>query len=409
MALWSILLLALPAMLLACVAWAIHRRHMTRWLAPYLREWARRRAPAPDDEIHLILCIADHFEPKADGADSAQGASRVLHWTQEYPRQLGRFRDSDGRPPRHTFFFPAEEYEPDYLDHLVDLCQSGFGEVELHLHHANDTEEGFRRKMADFRDLLAHRHGLLSRRRDTGEVVYAFIHGNWALCNSRPDGSLCGVDRELAILHETGCYADMTYPSAPDPTQPPILNRIYYAADVPGRSCSHEVGYFPGNAEPPRDSIMMIQGPLLLDWRKRKWGLLPRLENGCVQATQPPTIARLELWLKARVQVPGRPDWFFVKLHAHGAEEEAHSTLLGEPMTTFHEALAQRARDNPRFHYHYVTAREMYNLARAASAGFRGDVNEGRDYELVSNLTRPEQGAQDEPHAVSLSMRSVDA
>ena len=66
---------------------------------------------------------------------------------------------------------------------------------------------------------------------------------------------------------------------------------------------------------------MLIQGPLVLDWRQRRWGLIPRTENGCLQASQPPHIDRLDLWLKARVQVPTRPDWFFVKLHAHGAPE----------------------------------------------------------------------------------------
>src|SRR5207253_1429464 len=110
--------------------------------------------------------------------------------------------------------------------------------------------------------------------------------------------------------------------SAPDPTQPPIINRIYYARDIPGRSRSHEVGHFLGNGPPPAGSVLMIEGPLVFDWRNRKWGLVPRLENGCLQASQPPTIERLESWLRARVQTPRRPDWFFVKLHAHGATED---------------------------------------------------------------------------------------
>ena len=44
---------------------------------------------------------------------------------------------------------------------------------------------------------------------------------------------------------------------------------------------------------------MLIQGPLILDWRKRKWGLLPRIENGCIQGSQPPSLERLPLWLQA--------------------------------------------------------------------------------------------------------------
>ena len=88
------------------------------------------------------------------------------------------------------------------------------------------------------------------------------------------------------------------------------------------------------------------------------------------------------------MQVPSRPDWFFVKLHSHGAWEAPGNidALLGQPMVRFHEALAKRARANPRFHFHYVTAREMYNLAKAAEAGWTGTVAEALDYQLVSNL-----------------------
>src|SRR5438132_607974 len=77
----------------------------------------------------------------------------------------------------------------------------------------------FRRKLVWFRDVLAQRHGLLARDRTTGALGYGFIHGNWALCNSRPDGRWCGVNNELEILRATGCYADFTMPSAPHPTQ----------------------------------------------------------------------------------------------------------------------------------------------------------------------------------------------
>ncbi len=52
-------------------------------------------------------------------------------------------------------------------------------------------------------------------------------------------------------------------------------------------------------------------------------------------------------------------------------------------MVRFHEALARRVERDPGFHYHYVTAREMYNLARAAEAGWTGTITEARDFCLV--------------------------
>jgi hypothetical protein len=169
------------------------------------------------------------------------------------------------------------------------------------------------------------------------------------------------------------------------------INGIYYARGVPGRSKSHDTGIDAGTAPPPDDALMLIQGPLLLNWRDRKRGILPRIENACLQGNQPPTPQRLDLWLKARVQVPTRPDWLFVKLHTHGANEFNQPVVLGEPMVALHRELANRAAADPAFQYHYVTAREMYNLARAAEAGWQGSVDEARDYELVWNGGTPRQ------------------
>jgi hypothetical protein len=376
---------ALAALPLGWLFWALHRRGMDRWLVPYLFQARRRRPPRPGEEIHLLLCVADHFEPRFGGASAEVGRARVRHWVREYPRHFGQFRDSDGRPPRHTFFYPIDEYEAEHLDSLGELCAAGFGEVEVHLHHDHDTAEGLRSKLLAFKELLAERHGLLSRHRDTRELAYGFIHGNWALDNSRPDGRWCGVNNELDVLRETGCYADFTLPSAPSPTQTRKINSVYYAVDDPFRPRSHDTGIDVGTRPPPPKALLLIQGPLLLNWSRRKWGLFPRLENGCLQKSQLASLERLRLWLRARVQVPSRPDWFFVKLHAHGASEENQPALLGEAMSRFHKELARLAREDRRFHFHYVTAREMYNLVRAAEAGWSGDVAGARDFELLGN------------------------
>lgn len=231
--------------------------------------------------------------------------------------------------------------------------------------------------------MLATRHGLLPVHRLTGKVKYGFIHGNWALDNSLPGGKHCGVNNELDVLRETGCYADFTLPSAPSPAQTRTINRLYYAIDDPLRPKSHDTGVPVGKGSAPEKGLLLIQGPLLLNWRQRRLGIFPHIENGCLQASQPPTLERLRLWLRARIQVPGRPDWYFVKLHAHGAEPGSALTLLGEPMVQFHASLAEHARQRPRFHYHYVTAREMYNLVKAAEAGWQGTVADALDYELV--------------------------
>ena len=332
--------------------------YLGAWLFTYLLQTAKRRAPSQGQDVHLLLCIADHFEPEHGKVGPEQALSRVRIWALEYPRRFASFRDTDGLPPRHTFFYPLEQYQPQHLDILAEFCRAGYGEVEVHLHHDGDTADALRHKLLDFKDRLALRHGLLARRQDSREPCFAFIHGNWALDNSRPDGRWCGVNNELDVLRETGCYADLTLPSAPNATQTRKINSIYYAVDDPERAKSHDWGQDVGEAA-PAEALMMIQGPLVLNWHRRKWGVLPGLENGCLQGSQPPSIQRLKSWLKARVQVRCRPDWFFVKLYTHGAPEENQKVLLGEPMVRFHEALARLARNDSHFRYHYVTARDV--------------------------------------------------
>lgn len=358
-------------------------RHMDRWLPDYVRDSARRSLPKPGETTHVILCIADHYEPKWNQPTPAVAQARVDAWVENYPKLFGGFRDSDGRPPQHTFFFPIEEYEPSYFDGLMKLCNAGFGEVDIHLHHDDDNADNLRTTLNNFKVLLAERYGLLSRRPKTGEIAYGFIHGNWSLDNSLPDGSRCGVNNEIDILIETGCYADMTLPSAPSTAQTRTINSIYYAVDDPLRPKSHDRGTLIGTAPQPDRSLLMIQGPLTLDWGKRKWGLIPTIENGCLQGNQAPSMRRLDNWLRAGVHVPSRPDWFFVKLYTHGAPEGNAVTLLGPPTVSFHEGLARRAASDSHFHYHYVTAREMYNLVKAAEAGWTGSVAEAREFELT--------------------------
>ncbi len=376
----------------ALALWAIRQRHLQLWLPSY---WVPRReeqaarkdvarqvgsvlnrvfAGRADDRevepIDVFLAICDHFEPECSRVDHQTAICRVDRWCADYPLLFERFHDSDGRTPRHSFFVPQDEYHPEYLDRLADLCAAGWGDVDIHVHHDGDTADILREKLESFRDTLFHRHGLLRRDPATGRIVYGFIHGNWALCNCRPDGRWCGVDQELTVLRETGCYADFTLPSAPSATQTSTINSIYYAADIPGRCKSHDSGIRARvGAVPPREHLLMIQGPLELDWSRRKSGLIPRIENADIHAGFAPSARRLQLWLKAGVHVLGRPDWLFVKLHTHGCKDGNIDTLLGEPTVRFHEELSQLAATHPGFRYHYVTAWEMAQLVHLAERG----------------------------------------
>jgi hypothetical protein len=349
-------------------------RDLQHWLPAYLfpppSSGRISSTVDPDAPLHVFLALCDHYEPETGRPAREIARQRVSRWVTEYPRLFEQFRDSDGRPPQHTFFFPEDEYAPEYLDGLARLCAAGFGDVDVHLHHDGDTAAALHEKLAKFRETLFHRHGLLRRDPHTGRVVYGFIHGNWALCNSRLDRRWCGVDEELAVLLATGCYADFTMPSAPSETQTATMNSIYYACNIPGQPKSHDRGVRARVGQtPPADHLLLVQGPLLFDWSDRKFGLFPRIENGDVHSVRPASWKRMELWLRAGVHVAGRPDWKFIKLHTHGCKDGNIDTLLGPDMQAFHQDLAWHARRHPGFRFHYVTAWEMAQLVHQAEAG----------------------------------------
>ncbi|MGH7271481.1 MAG: hypothetical protein ACREJ3_13710 [Polyangiaceae bacterium] len=351
-----------------------------RWAGAWLRDRATKAfLPRPEGDRHLLIAVCDHFEPLHGRATREAGLARVRTWRTRYPALALRFRDANGRPPRHTFFFPGEEYDPSFVEPLAELVGAGLGEVEVHLHHQDDTRSTLREKLNRTLSLL-DAHGVLSR--GAARPAWSFIHGNWALANGRPDGRWCGVDDELALLSELGCYADFTFPSAPDPCQPSVVNAIYYPVDETSRR-AYEAAERVHVGSPKRGRVLLIQGPLALA-RRAPTIARPRplrIDSGTLDAGDPPTQSRLTTWIDQWVHVEGRPEWTFVKLHAHGAPEKNAETMLGAPMEELHRALARVAATGAHS-VHYVTAREMYNVVRAAMDGFTGSPAAYFDYEV---------------------------
>ena len=285
----------------------IRAKHINGWLASFLRGGWREPAPAGVTR-HLLFCFVDHFEPRWKSPSYEVECARVARWRQGYPKLCAGHRDADGRPPVHSFFFPSEEYRVEHLDALVELCREGLGEIEIHLHHDNDTPDGLRENLRSFTRILTERHDALPRDPKTGQAVWSFIHGNWALDNSHPSGRGCGVDNELPILREEGCYADFTLPAAPDACQTRTVNSIYYATGKPGQRKAHDTGVPVKVGGTPSGDLMIIQGPLGFQWRNRKFGLIPRIENADVRASSPPTPDRIANWVGTGVHVQGRPE-----------------------------------------------------------------------------------------------------
>ena len=101
-------------------------------------------------------------------------------------------------------------------------------------------------------------------------------------------------------------------------------------------------------------------------------------ENGALAGHDPPTAARVATWISQGIHIEGRPEWVFVKVHTHGAIETTAGALLGEAGRTLHTTLAHYMTRG--WKLHYVTAREMYNIARAAMDGMSGDPSGYFDY-----------------------------
>ena len=257
----TILLLCLLGLGAAAVVLECRRKNMQIWLGA----WLKQKRPKTNGPVHVMFSFVDHFEPQWGRPTYEVEVERVRQWREGYKALAGRHRDADGVHPQHTFFYPEEEYRPEHLDQVADLCREGFGEIEVHLHHDNDTEAGLREKIERFVKVLHDRHGALPVDPATGRVVFGFIHGNWCLDNSRHDGRWCGVNNELEVLADLGCYADFTLPSAPSETQTRKVNSIYYATDDPLRPKSHDDGRDLARGKGVEGDLLIMQGPLALN------------------------------------------------------------------------------------------------------------------------------------------------
>jgi hypothetical protein len=334
-----------------------------------LRAAISRPRERHDGTTHVFVCVADHYEPYWHGADATVARERVQRWLDRYPGAMEGIRDRGGNAPRHAFFYPQEEYDARCLDMLAELARARLGEVEVHLHHDRDTSAALRERILQFTDTLQRVHGLLHR--DGARPVYAFIHGNWTLDNSHPAGKNCGVDDELRVLAETGCYADFTYPSAPHPTQPPVMNTIYYATDDPQRPRSHWTGVDAAFGRAGSGTLLLVTGPLCIDWKRRRAGL-PAIENGDITELNPALPARVDAWIRTGVHVRGWPRWVFVKAYTHGAQERNAEHLLSDrpgSLSSLYRDLLARYDDGERYAVHFATPWEMVGAIRVLESG----------------------------------------
>jgi hypothetical protein len=312
-------------------------RNLQLWAPGYIKQrWQTFRS---EPATRVWLAITDHYEPFWRNTREDIAAQRVALWAREWPRIASRFADAEGRPAVYSFFYPEEDYRPHLLDELARMTEAGIADVEVHLHHDCEGEQNFLDRMSGFIETLMLRHNLL--RRVNGRPSFGFIHGNWALDNSSPDGRNCGLNNELTLLAQLGCYADFTMPSAPHPGQSRMVNTIYWAIDDVSSPKSYDTGIpvAPSDYEPD-DALMMIPGPLGIRWPGfGNARLLPRIERGELAGFDMPTRERVRLWLDVAPRIGSD---IFIKLFTHGTQEGNSGPLLTDGFeTTFRHLLTE--------------------------------------------------------------------
>ncbi len=335
-----------------------------RALFRYALGFPTQRHVRREKPLHIVFATVDHYEPGTGNVSEKIECERVDRLLRKYPELASRHADNFGNLPRRTWFFPPHYHRYFSLKKLVSLCEAGYGEIELHYHHGKaqpDTAENLKKGLRLTVDEYGQ-FGVFGT--EKGVRKYAFIHGDWALNNSR-GGRYCGVNDEITVLLKTGCYADFTFPSL-NPSNPAQINSIFYARSQPNRPKGHNAGPPIEKNGPPRDGLLLIQGPVYPFFKTKSPAGL-RLFGDAIDGDPPVTPKRIARWIATGIHVKGVPNVIFVKTHTHGAAYE--SAVLGDEMDFILDFLETRFSDGEQFLLHYTTAREMYNMIKALEAG----------------------------------------
>ncbi|MEC5161187.1 MULTISPECIES: hypothetical protein [unclassified Janthinobacterium] len=363
------------------------KRRLDLWLPSYIASAPQRayqRIARAGRTTHILFLVCDHFEPKHSESPhpvSAEQAVRLVQaWHAGYASFQQRCRSAFGTAPLHTWFYPPH-HGVEALASLAAMAHAGLGEVELHYHHDGDTDATLER---DLRAVLAeyNRWGLLLESGAAPRTAFGFVHGDWALGNSG-GGRFCGVNDELSILQKLGCWADLTMPSG-EKYQTRKINSVYYGKGDPHRAKAHNWGPDARVGQRAAEGLMLIQGPLGINWGAPSY---PRIENASLTSENWGRPDRIRKWIDCNVHVAGRPEWLFVKLHTHGAVERDLDALFGERAMRMHRTLNEHYNDGRRYRLHYVTARQAYNIAKAAEHGHSGDPADYLDFHIAEPAT----------------------
>jgi hypothetical protein len=345
------------------------------WLPGYYLWLRQNKKISRTGDIHVMFAMVDHFEPSRK--KGALGVQELREWCEKYAEIAGQYKDPDGVHPQHSWFYRYDYPNFECIKILSEYVLKGFGEIEFHLHHGNDTSESFDKTIKEGLEWF-NRCGAMLSSDESAKRYFAYIAGNWALDNGRRKAELSGVNNELAILNKNNCYADFTFPAFATNAQPRQVNSLYYAKDDP-RPKSYNTGSRMQVGGHKDGDLLIFEGPLYVNWNSR------HIDYASFENFTPYERRRIDYWFKAGIHVQGKPEWIFVKLHTHGMQSK--DTFLSRQLHQLCADLEQWSAEN-NIGLHYVTAREAYNIARAAEAGQNGNPAQYRDYAISKPVNR---------------------
>ena len=220
------------------------------------RSPARRRVRAT-----CSFAICDHYEPLVAGRSTRPGRARVRAWVERVPgalRELPRCRRAAA--PAHLLL-PRRAVRPRVSRGACHaLAGATWPRSSCTCTTTATRPDGLRRRhRREPRGVRCPRPHLARRR---GAAALR-LHPRQLVPGQRPaDGRHCGVDAELPLLFETGCYADFTFPRRPTSASPTSSTESTGRRRPCPATRLRARPPRPGRRAPGRPRASLIEGPL---------------------------------------------------------------------------------------------------------------------------------------------------
>ena len=335
----------------------------------------QRHETAGSTPIDIIFSSVNRFDPIDAGDDPELQTSIIKQWAELYPAIINGVLDSDGYPPKNTWFCPADESLSEILHPLLNLCDNGFGEMEVMIDIGGEPAVQDINKLA--RIIEKYRHNGIPELENRNQTL------NFAIITAVKEPIAQIEEREkvrkvLTSSEDLGGYADFTSP-VHSMIKRRKLNRIYDLSEQSRGPDKDEVAKSPGENSRDPGLFLNFPGPLFFNYEN--YSLLPYMDNAEISSEKPFERKRVENWIKANVHVAGKPEWLFLRTSTRGAKPDIANMLLGDDGRQMYMQLVDKF-SYPDYRLHFVTAREAYNIAAAAIDGHGGNPNDYRDYKI---------------------------